>query len=386
MRIALVAGELSGDLLGAGLIRALRRRYPQAVFEGIAGPGMLAAGCSGLFPLERLSVMGLVEVLRHLPELLRIRRALLARWRADPPDVFIGIDAPDFNLPLARRLRAGGVRTAHYVSPSVWAWRQGRVRGIARSVDLMLALFPFEERFYRDHAVPVACVGHPLADEIPLVSDRAAARAALAVTAAGPVLAVLPGSRHGEVGRLGPDFIAAAQGLAERHPGLQVLLPCATPALRAQLEAQLRAAQAQSLVRLVDGRAREVLAAADLALVASGTATLEAMLVGRPLVMAYRIAPLTYAIARRLMKIDRFALPNLLAGRDLVPEFIQDAATPAALCAALDAWLTEPARAQAVCAEFARLHAELRRDASEAAATALGALLGPPTAAVPVTR
>ncbi len=374
-RIALVAGELSGDLLGAGLIAALRRRWPDARFEGIGGPGMVGAGLEGLYPLEKLSVMGLVEVLKHLPELMRIRRGLLARWRTDPPALFVGIDAPDFNLPLARKLRAAGVRAAHYVSPSVWAWRQGRVKGIARSVDLMLTLFPFEAAFYQAHAVPVACVGHPLADAIPLETDRQAARRALGLPEGGHVLAVLPGSRGGEVARHGALFVAAAQRFAARHPGLRILVPCATARLRAQLEAVVAGLGDAGPVRLLDGQAREALGACDLALVASGTATLEAMLVGRPQVMAYRVAPLTYAIAKRLMKIARFSLPNLLADRDLIPELIQDAATPEALAVALEAWLAEPARAEATLAEFARLHRELKRDASETAAAALVGLL-----------
>ncbi|HMW28902.1 MAG TPA: lipid-A-disaccharide synthase [Plasticicumulans sp.] len=374
MRIAVVAGELSGDALGGALLPALQQRFPQARFEGIGGPRMQAAGLESLFPLEKLSVMGLVEVLKHLPELLSIRRALVRRWLAEPPALYLGIDAPDFTLPLAKRLRAHGIRTAHYVSPSVWAWRQGRVRGIAQSVDLMLTLFPFEATFYAQHHVPVECVGHPLADEIPAGLTVADGRAALGL-GAGRSLALLPGSRAGEVGRHIDVFLAAFARLHERHPQLNALLPCATAALRAQIAARVTAAGLDAQVRLFDGHAREVLAASELALVASGTATLETMLVGRPLVMAYRVAPLTYAIAKRLMKIDRFSLPNLLAGHDLVPEFIQDAATPAALAAALDAWLREPARVQTACTEFAGLHERLRCNAGERAAAALAGLL-----------
>lgn len=376
MRIAVVAGELSGDALGGALLPALQRHFPQARFEGIGGPRMQAAGLESLFPLEKLSVMGLVEVLKHLPELLSIRRALVRRWLAAPPDLYLGIDAPDFTLPLAKRLRAHGIRSAHYVSPSVWAWRQGRVHGIAQSVDLMLTLFPFEAAFYAQHRVPVECVGHPLADEIPAGITIADGRAALGL-GPGRSIALLPGSRAGEVGRHIDVFLAAFARLRARQPGFDALLPCATPALRAQIAARVAAAGLAAQVRLCDGHAREVLAASEVALVASGTATLEAMLVGRPLVMAYRVAPLTYAIARRLMKIDRFALPNLLAGHDLIPEFIQDAATPEALAAALEAWLHAPARAQAVCAEFAGLHERLRCNAGERAAAALAGLLRP---------
>lgn len=380
MRIAVVAGELSGDALGGALLPALARRFPEARFEGIGGPRMQAAGLDSLYPLEKLSVMGLVEVLKHLPELLSIRRALVRRWLADPPDLYLGIDAPDFTLPLAQRLRAHGIRTAHYVSPSVWAWRKGRVRGIAQSVDLMLTLFPFEAAFYAQHHVPVECVGHPLADEIPPGLTIADGRRALGL-GPGRSIALLPGSRAGEVGRHIDGFLAAFARLHARQPVFDALLPCATPALRTQIAARVAAAGLDAQVRLCDGHARDVLAASEVALVASGTATLEAMLVGRPLVMAYKVAPLTYAIARRLMQIDRFSLPNLLAGHDLIPEFIQDAATPDALAAALEAWLHAPARTQAVCAEFAGLHAQLRCKAGERAATALAGLLQRPVPA-----
>ncbi|PWV63511.1 lipid-A-disaccharide synthase [Plasticicumulans acidivorans] len=375
MRIAIVAGELSGDVLGGGLIEALRRRYPQATFEGIGGPRMIGAGLKSLYPLDALSVMGLVEVLRHLPRLLGIRGDLLRRWRAKPPDLFVGIDAPDFNLPLARRLRAAGIRTAHYVSPSVWAWRQGRVKGISKSIDLMLTLFPFEAAFYQQHRVPVACVGHPLADEIPAGIDMLAAREAIGLADDIRWLALLPGSRAGEVARHVDVFLEAFRLFHAQQPDFCAVIPCATPKLHEQIESRVAAAGLCDYVLLLDGRARDALAASELALVASGTATLEAMLVGRPLVMAYIVAPLTYRIAKRLMRIDRFSLPNLLAGRDLIPEFIQQAATPAALATALEDWLAQPQRMTEVCSEFARLHAELRRNASEAAAQALGTLL-----------
>nr|MDQ2695803.1 lipid-A-disaccharide synthase [Pseudomonadota bacterium] len=225
MKIAMVAGEVSGDLLGGGLVAALKARYPHARFEGIGGERMQEQGFDSLFPLEALSVMGLVEVLRHLPELLRIRRTLYRRYRAEPPAVFIGIDAPDFNLPLERRLRAAGIPTVHYVSPTVWAWRQRRVHAIARSVDLMLTLYPFEADFYREHRLPVRWVGHPLADEIPLHSDRAAARQALNLPADGPLVALLPGSRGGEVQTLGPLFVDTARWLRAQRPALRFVMP-----------------------------------------------------------------------------------------------------------------------------------------------------------------
>jgi lipid-A-disaccharide synthase len=378
MHIALVAGELSGDLLGAGLMAALKSLYPQARFSGIGGPAMIGQGLQTLAPLDRLAVMGLVEVLRHLPELLRIRRQLCQRLLADPPAVFVGIDAPDFNLGLERRLRAGGVPTVHYVSPSVWAWRPWRVRKIARAVDLMLTLLPFEAAFYRDHEVPVRYVGHPLADAIPLRSDAVMARRSLKLDwpAEARIVALLPGSRMGEVGRLGPLFLDTAVWLHARRPDLRFLIPAATPGLHAVLAA-LRAERAPALpLSLLQGRSREALAAADVALLASGTATLEAMLLKRPMVVAYRVAPLTAWIARRLVTVAHFALPNLLAGRERVPELIQDAATVENLGPAVLRWLDDATAREALVADFDSLHARLRRDASQQAAAAIAELLG----------
>jgi len=377
MHVAMVAGELSGDLLGAGLIAALRARYPQARFSGIGGPEMLAQGFHTVAPLERLAVMGLVEVLSHLPELLRIRRALHQHWLADPPQVFVGIDAPDFNLGLERRLRARGVPTVHYVSPSVWAWRPWRVRKIARAVSLMLTLLPFEAAFYRDHGVPVRHVGHPLADAIPLRSDPLLARQSLHLDwpAEAKVVALLPGSRLGEISRLGPVFLETARWLHARRPELRFLIPAATRRLHEVLTA-LRDQSAPALpLALVQGHSRAAMAAADVVLLASGTATLEAMLLKRPMVVAYRVAPATAWIARRLLTVSHFALPNLLAGRELVPEFIQEAATAANLGPAVLRWLDETVTREALTAEFDVLHDQLRRDASRQAATAIAELL-----------
>jgi lipid-A-disaccharide synthase len=377
MHVAMVAGELSGDLLGAGLIAALRARYPQARFSGIGGPEMLAQGFHTVAPLERLAVMGLVEVLSHLPELLRIRRALHQHWLADPPQVFVGIDAPDFNLGLERRLRARGVPTVHYVSPSVWAWRPWRVRKIARAVSLMLTLLPFEAAFYRDHGVPVRHVGHPLADAIPLRSDPLLARRSLHLDwpAEAKVVALLPGSRLGEISRLGPVFLETARWLHARRPELRFLIPAATRRLHEVLTA-LRDQSAPALpLALVQGHSRAAMAAADVVLLASGTATLEAMLLKRPMVVAYRVAPATAWIARRLLTVSHFALPNLLAGRELVPEFIQEAATAANLGPAVLRWLDETVTREALTAEFDVLHDQLRRDASRQAATAIAELL-----------
>ena len=377
MRIALVAGELSGDLLGAGLIAALKERYPHAQFVGVGGPAMISQGLESWTPLERLAVMGLVEVLRHLPELFRIRRLLVERLLADPPAVFIGIDAPDFNLGLERQLRVHGIPTVHYVSPSVWAWRPWRVRKIARAVSLMLTLFPFEATFYERQGVPVRYVGHPLADEIPLYSDAGEAQQALGLSlpAGTRVVALLPGSRMGEVSRMGPLFLETAGWLLARRPDLRFLMPAATPRLYETLEA-LRLERAPDLpLTLMQGHSREVMAAADGVLLASGTATLEAMLLKRPMVVAYRVAPVTAWIARRLVNIPHFSLPNLLAGRELTPEFFQEAATAANLGAAVLRWLDDAAAGAALAAEFASLHVQLRRDARQQAATAVAELL-----------
>ena len=377
MRIALCAGETSGDQLGAGLVAALRERFPEAQFAGIGGDNMRAAGVDTWHDASELAVMGLSEVLRHLPRLLSLRRRLRRRlldWR---PDVFVGIDAPDFNLGLERALKRRGIRTVHYVSPSVWAWRPWRVRKIVRAVDLMLTLLPFEAAFYRNHGVAVRHVGHPLADMIPLRSDAMAARKSLGLEwpADAPLVALLPGSRTGEVGRMGALFLETASWLYARRPDLRFLIPAATPRLNEALAA-LRSTRAPALpLTLIQGQSREAMAAADVVLLASGTATLEAMLLKRPMVVAYRVAPMTAWIARRLVTVSHFALPNLLAGRELVPEFFQEAATVAHLGPAVLRWLDEaPARARLVAA-FDALHAELRRDASRQAAEAIAELV-----------
>jgi len=377
MHIAIVAGELSGDLLGAGLMAALRVHYPQLRFTGIGGPAMLAQGFQTIFPMEQLAVMGLVEVLRHLPELLARRRQLCRQFIADPPLALIGIDAPDFNLGLERQLRAYGIPTVHYVSPSVWAWRPWRVRKIARAVDLMLTLFPFEAAFYQQHGVRVRTVGHPLADAIPLRNDSAAARRTLGLPAPdeAPVIALLPGSRLGEVSRLGPLLLETALWLNARRPELRFVLPAATPHLYETL-AGMQAERAPALpLTLVQGQSREAMAAADVVALASGTATLEAMLLKRPMVVAYRVAPATAWLARRLVRVSHFALPNLLAGQELVPEFIQEAATVENLGPAVLRWLDEPLARERLTAEFDALHRELRCDASRQAADAVVELL-----------
>lgn len=371
MRVALVAGEASGDILGAGLMQALKAQYPQIEFIGIGGPLMQAQGLNSYFPMERLSVMGLVEVLGRLPELLARRKRLTNTLIEAKPDVFIGIDAPDFNLTLELKLRQAGIKTVHYVSPSVWAWRQKRVLKIRDACDLMLTLFPFEAQFYQDHQVPVRFVGHPLADTIPQQADRAAAREALNLAHEQPVVALMPGSRGGEVSRLGSLFLDAAVRLRTLRPGIQFVLPCSSPERRAQLEQMLVGRDLP--LTLLNGRSHEALAACDAVLIASGTATLEALLYKRPMVVAYKVAPLTYRILKRLVTSAYISLPNLLAERLLVPEMIQDAATPEAL-AQLLAPLLDGGTVQTE--GFDVIHRALRRDASVQAAQAVLQLVG----------
>jgi len=371
LRVALVAGEASGDILGAGLMQAIKARHPDVEFIGVGGARMEAEGLKSYFSMERLAVMGLVEVLGRLFELLGRRRQLARDLIAAQPDVFIGIDAPDFNLGLELRLRRAGIRTVHYVSPSVWAWRQKRVLKIREACDLMLTLFPFEAQFYDEHQVPVRFVGHPLADAIPQQADRVAARQALDLPQDEPVVALMPGSRGGEVARLGELFLDAAIRLRALRPGIRFLLPCATPERREQLEQML--AGRDLPLTLLNGRSHEALAACDAVLIASGTATLEALLYKRPMVVAYRVAPMTYRILKRLVKSPYISLPNLLAERLLVPELIQDAATAEALAQAI-APLIDGGQVQTE--GFDVIHRALRRDASVSAADAVLKLAG----------
>lgn len=367
--VALVAGEASGDILGSGLMRAIKARHPDVHFIGVGGPLMEAEGMTSYFPMERLAVMGLVEVLGRLRELLKRRKLLIETLIGEKPDVFIGIDAPDFTLNIELKLRQAGIKTVHYVSPSVWAWRQKRVLKIREGCDLMLTLLPFEARFYEEQGVPVRFVGHPLADTIPLEADRGAARAELGL-GDGPVIALMPGSRGGEVGRLGALFLDAAQRLRELVPGARFVLPCANAARRAQVEQMLEGRELP--LTLLDGQSHKALAACDAVLIASGTATLEAMLYKRPMVVAYRLAPLTYWILKRMVKSPYVSLPNLLAQRLLVPELLQDAATSEALAQTL-APLVKDGTQQTD--SFDQIHRTLRRDASNQAADAVLALL-----------
>jgi lipid-A-disaccharide synthase len=384
-RFALVAGEASGDLLGAGLIAALREFFPDAIFAGVGGPRMQAAGLDAWHASDELAVMGLTEVVKHLPRLLALRRDVRRRVLAFKPDAFIGIDAPDFNFGLERKLKAKGIRTVHYVSPSVWAWRAKRAAKIGRSTDLVLCLFPFEPAIYARHGVDAAFVGHPLADAFPLDPAQAPARAALGLPDNVPVLAVLPGSRLGEIRRLGADFVGAVALLRKELPDLEVVAPMANAACRYAFEGLLKSRQiangeAQSPIRIVDGHAHEAMIAADAVLLASGTAALEAMLAKRPMVVAYRVSPLTYRIVMGLhmLEVNRYSLPNVLAGRDLVPELMQDACTPESLANALLPALAERRPPLPLVAEYRHLHLELRRDASRVAAAAIAGLIAAP--------
>lgn len=377
MRFALVAGEASGDILGAALIVALRRRYPGARFYGVAGPRMREAGCEAIASIDELSVMGLVEVLRHLPRLLALRRRLEARFAADRPDAFIGIDAPDFNLGLARRLRARGIRTVHLVSPTIWAWRPGRVHGIAKAVDLMLCLYPFEPALYAAHGVRAAYIGHPLADELDDAVAPAPARAALGLPPDGPVVALLPGSRRGELQHLAQPFADAAAWLAARVPGLRFVVPIAHPGLRPAFEQALRRHPGLA-VTLLDGQSRAAMQAADAVLLASGTATLECLLLGRPMVVAYRASAATAFLMLRagLLKIAHVSLPNILASHPVVPELLQGQVQAERLGQEILCLLRHPVLREAQLGPFAAVRAELRRGAGDQAATAIQDLLG----------
>ena len=387
LRIGLVAGESSGDTLGAALIAALRARVPDVQVFGMAGPKMVALGCKAWVSSDELGVMGLVEVLKHLPRLLRIRRSLLDRFVAARPDVVVGIDVPDFNLGLEKKLKARGLRTVQYVSPQVWAWRQGRVRTIGQSCDMVLCLLPFETQFYAEHGVRAEFVGHPLADQIPLDADREGARRALGLDSSATVVALLPGSRMGEVERLGADFLAAAAWIAERKPGVKFVAPMATHRVRVAFEKQVAAARGlfardhlarteagrALAINILDGQAQRALAAADGVIVASGTATLETLLTGRPMVVAYKLGAITAFLLKRLglVKVPYFSQPNLLLGRRRVPEFFQEQVSGAALGAALLQQIEEPAQVAELQAEFRSVHELLRRGGAERAAAAI---------------
>ncbi|WP_444911252.1 lipid-A-disaccharide synthase [Microbulbifer sp. PAAF003] len=374
IRIGIVVGEASGDILGSGLMAALKTRLPNVEFEGIAGPRMLELGAKSLFPMERLSVMGLVEPLKRLPELLKIRRSLRRYFTDNPPDLFIGIDSPDFTLTLEAALKAEGIPTVHYVSPSVWAWRQGRIKKIARAVDHMLTLLPFEANFYRDNQVPVTFVGHPLADEIPLQVDVAGERKALGFEKDDRVIALLPGSRGGEVRMLGPLFLQTARWCYQRHSDIKFVIPAANKQRMDEIQEQLKD-YPELPITLLEGQSRRAVSAADCVLIASGTATLETMLLKKPMVVTYKLGRLTSMIVSRMLHTPWVSLPNLLAQKELVPEILQNDAIPENLGAAVMQYFEDPLLGDHLEREFFEMHQQLRRNASERAADAVVGLL-----------
>lgn len=376
MRVALVAGETSGDLLGAGLIRALRESVPDAEFEGVAGPEMAAAGCEVIEQSEVLAVFGLIEPLARIPGLLRLRKSLVRRWTERPPDVFVGIDAPDFNLGLEARLKLSGIPTVHYVCPSVWAWRQSRVTKIAAAVDKVLCLLPFERSFMVEHGIAADFVGHPMADSMPTTPDSAVAR--LTVGSKGsPVVAILPGSRKSEVSRLGPVFVAAAEHIESAWPDVDFIAPMATPKIRTSFQRCVDRGNSSRFI-LTDGGAETAISAADVVLLASGTATLQAALLGKSMVVAYKFGTMTYAIARafNLVKVQYGSLPNLLTDEPLVPEFLQGEATADNLGKAVSDLLGDPDRRASIADEFRSLRSALARGADQRAASAVMEIAG----------
>jgi lipid-A-disaccharide synthase len=371
LTIALVAGETSGDILGAGLIRALKARGPDARFVGVAGPLMQAEGCEAWYEMEELAVMGIVEVLGRLRRLLHIRADLTRRFTELQPDVFVGIDAPDFNITLEGNLKKQGIRTIHYVSPSVWAWRQKRVFKIGRATDLVLAFLPFEKAFYDRFNVPCRFIGHTMADAMPLDPDKNAARATLGISPEAKCLALLPGSRGAEVEMLSADFLKTALLLRERFPGLEIVVPLVNAKRREQFE-RIKAEVAPDLtMHLLNGQGREAMVASDAALLASGTAALECMLAKCPMVVGYRMKPFTFWLAKRLVKTDYVSLPNLLAGRELVKELLQDECEPNALAKALGPLLEDGAQSHQMHDTFRDLHQQIRCNADEQAANAV---------------
>ncbi len=375
MKIGIIAGELSGDILGAGLLSVLRESHPSLEAVGVGGPLMMQQGFRSLYDIEGLSVMGFVDPLLRLPELLKMRHGLIDHFKKNPPDVFIGIDAPDFNLGIERELHDAGIPTVHYVSPSVWAWRKRRIHKIKKCVDLMLTLLPFEADFYRTHQVPVQFVGHPLADSIPFEPDQSAARDRLGLGNNRTYIAILPGSRKKELQYLAETFILAAQKMLQEKPAIQFI----TSSANAARDADMRTACARLApllpIHFFMNQTHDVLAASNLVLATSGTVTLEAMLFKRPMVIAYRMAAFNYWIAKKLVKIPFIGLPNLLENTLLIPEFIQDAATPEALSAALMDFLDHPEKIDALQKTFLSWHQTLRCNANKTAAKAVLHLL-----------
>jgi lipid-A-disaccharide synthase len=377
LRVAMVAAEPSGDMLGGQLIAALSAQHSQLQIEGIGGSQMIAAGLQTLAPLEALSVMGLVEVLGHLPSLLRLRHGLIQRWLQNPPDIFIGIDAPDFNLPLAKRLRTAGIPTVHYVCPSIWAWRPGRVKKIQAAVDLLLSVFPFEQDYLREHGVDACYVGHTLATQIPLQPDQQAARKTLSLDTTAPVLAVLPGSRRGEVSRLAQPFLATARACREQIPGLQMVAPMVSTTMAEVWQTACATYAPELPVQIVMQDSQSALSAADVALVASGTATLEGLLCKCPMVVGYQVHPLSAGLLKmlRLVNTDRVVLANLLADEPLAPAFLQQACVSENLVPAVLHFLQKPQLRKAIQQRYTEVHQMMQVDTSQRIATAIFKLL-----------
>jgi lipid-A-disaccharide synthase len=375
MHIGMVAGEASGDVLGASLINALRLFEPALKATGVGGPAMIKTGFNTQHEMERLSVMGLIEPLLHLPGLFKMRRQLSQYFIKTPPDVFVGIDSPDFNLGLELTLRKANIPVVHYVSPSVWAWRRKRIHKIAKAVDLMLTLFPFEADFYRKYDLPVHFVGHPLADLIPLTVNKQAARRALGIPVHGTYIALLPGSRRHELNYLAELFVAAAKQCLHKNTAVHFLTSAANVQRDTEFQTFVRHFAPDLPIHFFIGRSHDVMAAADVVLVTSGTATLETMLFNRPMVIAYRMSPITFSIARRVVNVPYIGLPNLLANERLVPEFIQNDATPENLCNALLDFLDHPEKTKALEEKFTLIHQQLRCNASQQAAQAIKNLI-----------
>jgi lipid-A-disaccharide synthase len=376
LTFGIVAGEKSGDILGSGLILEMRRRYPDAKFVGIGGTQMIEAGCVSLFELERLSVMGFVEPLGRLPELFRIKSSLRQYFAKNPPDAFIGIDAPDFNLRLEAELRQAKIKTVHYVSPSVWAYREKRIFKIKKAVDLMLTLFPFETQVYQDHSIKATCVGHPLADQIDFEDRKPHSRAKLGLSPSDTVVALMPGSRAGEINRLAPIFLAAAIRALQEDSTLKFVIPCSSS------DTRLLVGQKLQQIGLLDSESFQLtdsshgaMSAADFVLMASGTATLEALLLRRPMIICYKLASLTYFLASRMVKIPNVGLPNLLAGERIVPEYMQAAVTEETLAAEILRFAAGGEATESILAKFDEIHHMLRRNASHQAVNAIMEML-----------
>ncbi|MEK9496662.1 lipid-A-disaccharide synthase [Photorhabdus sp. P32] len=376
LTIGLIAGETSGDILGAGLIRAVKAKVPNARFVGVAGPLMQAEGCEAWYEMEELAVMGVVEVLERLPRLLKIRKDLTTRFTELKPDVFVGIDAPDFNITLEGRLKQRGIRTIHYVSPSVWAWRQKRVFKIGKATDMVLAFLPFEKAFYDKFNVPCRFIGHTMADAMPLQPNKAAARESLGIPPEAVCLALLPGSRHSEVEMLSADFLKTAQLLQRSISDLHIFVPLVNVKRREQFERIKQEVAPELNVHLVDGKAREIMIASDAALLASGTAALECMLAKCPMVVGYRMKPLTFWLAKRLVKTPYVSLPNLLSGEELVKELLQEKCQPQKLADELLLLLQGSEKVEILKQTFLRLHESIRCNADEQAAQAVLELAG----------